>query len=159
MYSIPKRFSLFFVLALTFLNVHVNAQCPTAVNIGASTTKFCPGGSSTLTANVTGGPNDLKYEWKNFGVAVGGNTSTLLVTQAGFYTVKVTDTVNFCSKTAAGVAITVSPTVGVTLSGVLNFCTGNNVTLTADSSVNYTFQWKLNGANIPSATFSNYTAT
>ncbi len=159
MYSIPQRFSLFLIVAFALLNVHVNAQCPTAVNIGASATKFCPGGSATLTANVTGGPNDLKYEWKNFGVAVGGNTSTLLVTQAGFYTVKVTDTVNFCSKTAAGVAISISPTAGITLSGALNFCNGNNVMLSVDSSVNYTFQWKLNGSSISGATYSDYTAS
>ena len=112
MYSIPKRLSLFLIVAFAFIITNVSAQCPTAVSIGATAVKFCPGGSSTLTANVTGGPNDLKYEWRNYGVAFGTSTSSIVVTQAGFYTVKVTDTVNFCSKTSAGYAISVSPTAG-----------------------------------------------
>jgi hypothetical protein len=159
MFRMPKKITLFLFVTFTFLNSYVIAQCPTAVSITSPITKFCPGGSTTLTANVTGGPNDLKYEWKNYGVATGGNTSTLVVTQAGFYTVKVTDTVNFCSKNAAGFSITVSPTTNITLSGALNFCTGTSLVLSVDSSVNYTFQWKDAGGAISGATYSDYTAT
>ena len=159
MFSMPKKLALFLIVTFTFLNSYVIAQCPTAVSITSPITKFCPGGSTTLTANVTGGPNDLKYEWKNYGVATGGNTNTLVVTQAGFYTLKVTDTVNFCSKNAAGISIVVSPTANITLSGALSFCAGSNVVISVDSSTNYTFQWKDAGMAISGATYSDYTAT
>ncbi len=157
--SLPRNlFSCLFIVLL-LLNFNAYAQCPTAVSITAPANKFCPGGSVTLTANVTGGPNDLKYEWRNFGSPIGSSTNTLVVTQSGFYTVKVTDTVNFCSKTSSGFAVSVSPTVGITLSGPLNFCSGNSVMLSVDSSENYTFQWILNGSAILGATYSNLTAT
>ena len=159
-YSIPKR--ILFSLFISILSLSANwvqAQCPTGVTITAPVTKFCPGGNVTLTANVTGSTTDLKYEWRNAGDLVGGSTSTLLVTDAGFYTVKVTDTVNFCSVTSTATVIIVSPTTNISLSGLLSFCSGNSVELSVDSSENYTFQWKLNNSNIPGATYSKYTAT
>lgn len=159
-YSVPKRILFSLIISILTLSANIaNAQCPTAVSITAPASKFCPGGNITLTANVTGGPNDLKYEWRNFGVPIGGNTSTLVITQSGFYTVKVTDTVNICSKTSSAFVASVSPTTNISLSGLLNFCTGNNVILSVDSSENYTFQWKLNGSNISGATYSDLTVT
>jgi hypothetical protein len=159
MYSIPKRLSLFLIVAFAFLNVKLSAQCPTAVSISATATKFCPGGSSTLSANVTGGSGNFSYVWRNFGNIVAGSGSTLVVSSPGFYTVRVTDNTNICSRTSAGFAVSVSPTAGLVISGPLSFCTGNNVLFTVDSAANYTFQWKESGVNIFGSTLSNYTAT
>ena len=159
-YSIPNRilFSLFVVI-LTLSAKVVNGQCPTAVSITAPANKFCPGGNVTLTANVTGGSGNFTYLWRNLGNVVAGSGSTLNITTPGFYTVRVTDNTNICSRTSAGFAVSVSPTAGLVISGPLSFCIGNNVLFTVDSAANYTFQWKESGVNIFGSTSSNYTAT
>lgn len=51
------------------------------------------------------------------------------------------------------------PTATITASGPTNFCMGSSVVLNANTNVNFTYQWKKNGVNIPGATFSTYTAT
>jgi hypothetical protein len=159
-YSIPKRifFSLFVgILTLSF-NV-VNAQCPTAVTITAPASKFCPGGNVILTATVTGGSGNFTYVWRNQLNTVVGSSSTFLATTNGFYTVRVTDNTNFCSRTSPGYEVGVSPKAIVTVSGPLTFCAGNSVTLTADSTADYSFQWRNSLGNISADTFSSLIVT
>lgn len=47
----------------------------------------------------------------------------------------------------------------VTSSGATTFCAGSAVTLTAATGTGYSYQWKLDGNNIPNATSISYTAT
>ncbi|MBL0137617.1 MAG: CotH kinase family protein [Bacteroidetes bacterium] len=52
-----------------------------------------------------------------------------------------------------------SPTVTVTAGGSTTICQGSTVSLTANASPGYTFQWKNNGTDIPGANQSSYTAS
>ena len=45
-----------------------------------------------------------------------------------------------------------------TAAGPTSFCRGNSVQLDANTGLGYTYQWKKNGSNIPSATAASYTA-
>jgi len=54
----------------------------------------------------------------------------------------------------------VNPALSVTVSGATTFCSGDSVTLQAntDSSTGYTYQWKVGGTAISGATGSSYVA-
>ncbi len=51
------------------------------------------------------------------------------------------------------------PTANATPLGIPNFCMGGNVVLSADTGMNYTYQWKKNGSNLAGGTNNSYTAT
>jgi hypothetical protein len=53
----------------------------------------------------------------------------------------------------------INPTASITAGGSTNFCSGINVTLTANSGVNITYQWTSNGVTINGATNQAYVAT
>lgn len=52
-----------------------------------------------------------------------------------------------------------SVTAVITPAGNTTICQGGNVVLNTNTGTNYTYQWKLNGTNIPTATNASYTAT
>jgi hypothetical protein len=90
---------------------------------------FCPGGSVVLTAST-----GASYLWTP------GNqtTSSITVTSAGSYSVKVTQS-NGCSAISSALAVSVSPaaTATITPNGSLTFNQGGSVTLTANSGSSY----------------------
>lgn len=71
-------------------------QSPTVTITGSNA--VCVGSSVILTANTTG--NITTYEWYHNGLPVGGNTSTLTVTDPGTYFVVVTSDLG-CKTTSA----------------------------------------------------------
>jgi hypothetical protein len=117
---------------------------------------FCQGQSVTLTANSGAG---LTYQWKKYGVSVGGNTASLVVTEGGVYKVRVTNS-NGCSKASPAKTVTVRalPSAVITANGPLTFCQGQNVTLTANSGTGLNYQWTKNNNNISGATNLSFIA-
>ena len=104
------------------------AAAPTG-NISPANATICSGGSTTLTA--TGGDS---YTWYRNGIEINGQTgSTLLVSQAGTYTVTIHDGV--CSGPASNnavVTVSASPT-GTISPGVTSICPGGvDVMVTVD---------------------------
>jgi gliding motility-associated-like protein len=122
------------------------AQAPVAPTITASgSTTICPHTSVVLRSSAKGGNT-----W-----STGQKSDTIIVTQAGSYTVTHTNTCG--SLTSAPTVVTVTPVpAAVTPAGPIAVCTGP-VALTASGGV--TYQWFKNGAIIAGANTAIYNAT
>ncbi|WP_276133474.1 right-handed parallel beta-helix repeat-containing protein [Polluticoccus soli] len=116
---------------------------------------FCPGGSVVLSANTGIG---YTYQWQFNYVDVPGATGpTFTASAAGDYTVKITNSSNVTATSLAFlVTIVAPPAAQVSASGPLTYCTGGNLTLSAATALNQSYQWYLNGNLIPSATQPTY---
>lgn len=141
------------------INVTVNALPPATITPSGPTT-FCSGTNPlTLTANSGTG---LTYQWKKGSTNISGATNINFVpATTGTYKVKVTNS-NGCSRTSAGIAVTVNPLPPATItpSGPTTFCSGTNpLTLTANPGTGLTYQWKKGANIIPGATNQSYVPT
>jgi len=108
------------------INVAVNALPEVSITANGSL-QFCEGGSVILTASA-----GASYLWSN-----GSVSQSIEVTEAGNYSVQVTNS-NGCSNTAE-VAVTVNelPVVEISTSGSTTICEGGSVTLTASEGASY----------------------
>ncbi|MCC6463112.1 MAG: gliding motility-associated C-terminal domain-containing protein [Saprospiraceae bacterium] len=108
-------------------------------------------GQATLNAGATG----TSYAWSNGG----GSGPTATYTSSGTYTVTVTNAAG-CTGTD-NFTVTIPTPPQVTISGVLNFCTGLNTTLNATPGFTQ-YAWSGGGGNSASITVSTpntYTVT
>lgn len=110
-------------------NVTVNPLPTPTVSAGGPTT-FCAGGSVTLTSSASSG-----NVWSNGLVG-----QSITVTLAGSYYTTVTNG-NGCMANSDTVTVTVNPNplVTVTPDGPTNFCSGDDVTLTASAGSAYSW--------------------
>ena len=101
----------------------------------------------------------MSYQWFKDGQALAGKTSASLtlsnvqVSEAGDYTVKVSNSVGEATSAVAKVAITVAPTIK-TLPQDLTVAQGGEATFTVvvEGTAPFNYQWLLNGAPITGAT-------
>ncbi len=123
------------------------------------------GESATFSALATGSL-PLAYQWQKNGVNVPGGTgatltlANLLPTDGGSYTVIISNVAN--SATSDPVALTVadvSKPVITTQPAARTVLPGNGAsfTVSASGSTVFTYQWQLNGQNLPNATNSTLT--
>lgn len=138
------------------LNVTVSGGiAPTATAQGA--TSFCSGGSVVIsTATATGN----SYQWRLNGTPIAGATSSsYTATQAGGFSVTVTN--GSCVATSNAITVTVGSgsTPTITASGSTSFCSGGSVLLSTATATGNSYQWRLNGTAISGATGSSYSAT
>jgi len=124
--------------------VIINALPTATISAGGATT-FCQGGSVTLTSS-----SGSSYLWSN-----GATTSSITVSDAGDYSVQITNS-NGCqssASTATTVTVNATPsTPTISASGATTFCQGESVTLT--SSTDSSYLWS-NGATTSSITVSD----
>ena len=112
--------------------VTVNALPATPTITAGGPTTFCTGGSVTLTSSA-----GTSYLWSN-----GATTSSITVTTAGSYTVRVTNGSGCQSAASVATIITVNSlpsTPTIAAGGPKTFCSGGSVTLT--SSAGSTYLW------------------
>jgi len=90
---------------------------------------FCPGSSTTLTANAS---TNITYLW-----STGATTSSISVNTAGSLSVTATD--NYGCSTTKGLTITqdVAPTVSIT--GSTSYCIGGSTTIMASGATSYSW--------------------
>ena len=132
-----------------------------APSINALTDKFLVLGSTnsaiTFNAGAVGTP-PMNIQWKFNGAILAGQTNDALslspatVTNAGIYTVAVTNAYGGTSK-AAVLALNSAPIVPPRQAVLAGQPAGFSVSMPADST-GYTYQWRTNGVSIPGATSS-----
>jgi hypothetical protein len=131
----------------TATTVSVNSL-PVATITATGSTVLCAGGQVTLSA-----PSGMSYLWSN-----GATTQTITVSQAGNYTVQVTNA-SGCQATSAATTVSVNalPVATITASGSTTLCSGDQVTLSAPAGMSYLWS---NGATTQTITVlqaGNYT--
>lgn len=126
--------------------VTITSNSTATITAGGST-NICSGGSVTLTANT-----GSSYLWSN-----GATTQSITATQAGNYSVTVSN--GSCSATSAAVAVSINanPTAAITANGSTTFCPGGAVTLTASAGASYLWSTGAITQSIIVSTAGNYT--
>ena len=137
------------------LNSICNCTVPVAV-ITAQTTSICSGSSTIILTNATPGNT---YSWYlNANLISGANSPTYTATQTGTYVCVQTNSCGTSSSNPINITIHPLPSAAITAGGPTTFCSGGNVSLSAVSNINYSYQWLRNGGNITGATSVNYSA-
>lgn len=123
------------------------------------------GTNITFTASVTG-TSPLSYQWRFNGTnIVGATTNTYSIasvqpTNAGIYSVVVTNIAGSIASTNALLTIIGSPTItNQPLSQTVNEGTNVSFSIGTTGTAPLYFQWRFNGTNIAGATLSNYPIT
>ncbi len=112
------------------------------VTANASGSITCIQPTIEVVASTTSSP--VSYTWSGSGIVSGATTPSIIVNQAGNYTVIVTNTLNGCSTTQTiDVAIdTNSPSVTLSTSNASITCTNSTVDIYANPvGSNYTYIW------------------
>lgn len=119
---------------------------------------MCAGQTNNLCVPTGAGQT---YQWMNAsGNIPGATTACYAATTAGTYSVLVNNTVTGCTATSVAntIIVNANPTATITNTGGSGACVGDSVCLNANSGTGFTYQWKINGGNIPGATNQTYCA-
>jgi hypothetical protein len=126
------------------VSVTVGSLLQPTVTSSSNNNTFCVGGSLILDA----GPGYTAYQWSD-GIST---SQTMTVTQAGYFSVFVTDN-SGCTGVSAPVSVTTFPSPSPVLyaDGPLDFCPGQSVTLSTGLTYS-SYDWSPNGEAVPSIT-------
>lgn len=151
--------------------ISIGSVAPTN-SIAASQTTICPGTTINFSATPTFGGTTPTYQWQLNGNNIGGATSSTYSSNAltnGSVITCVMTSSNACASptTATSNSLTINVTGVVNPSIVVSamqstICQGDSLKLTAvgtNGGLNPSYQWKVNGANIPGATSLTYNTT
>ncbi len=130
---------------------------PTVSATASGPTTICIGTTVALQAQVIAG---YTYQWFKNNVAIAGATNaSLSASTTGVY--KYVATLNGCTDTSNAITVTVKekPSVIITTPNTTVICNGQGALLQANPSTGYSYQWQMNGFDIPGATNSTYSAT
>ncbi len=136
------------------VNVLVN-PLPISSITAASGTVLCSGNSVTMNALINA---NQSYQWFNGNtLLVGATTPSYTTSQAGNYTVVVTNTNTSCLKLSNPISVIVNPlpNVTVSLSGPTTFCLGDSIILSVPFSATQTYQWSDANGIIANATLNS----
>jgi len=135
---------------ITSLEFVITEIVPTITGSGGATT-LCPGNTLNLTSSLAD-----SYQWALNGINIPGATNQIYnATQEGIYTV--TTVLGSCTSTSIDFNLTYLIATISSAGGNTSFCSGSGIDLTASSGSSY--QWQLNGVDIPGATNQVYNAT
>jgi len=110
------------------------------INTTAMPPVACEGDSIIIDANANSTYLPLTYSW----IPCGHFTEFDTVTQTGWYTVVVTDSVGCKAKDSAYAKFLDVP--DPTISGPLNYCNGDNINLSMYIGPGYTYMWTISSA-------------
>jgi hypothetical protein len=137
-------------------------NAPTAITTQPQATVACIGSPVTMSVVATG--TGLAYQWRKAGLPITGATSSSYTitspttASAGYYSVVVTGSCG-TPVTSAQVFLTIrTPQVITQQPTGRTICQGANTTFTVTATgSSLTYQWRLNGTNIPGANSASYT--
>ncbi|MCP1382452.1 gliding motility-associated C-terminal domain-containing protein [Runella salmonicolor] len=134
-------------------NLTVIPATPPKAEISASKGGFCAGENVTLFS--TRGRTNV-YQWMRDGQPIGGIKDTIIIAQAGVYSVKVTAP-NSCSTTSLPITVIRHPEPVVSIESPGNeFCPGAALPLTAAGTDLKKFEWMMNGQPIKGASKNKF---
>ncbi|WP_428662469.1 gliding motility-associated C-terminal domain-containing protein [Runella sp.] len=140
--------------ATTSGNSPVIPSTPPKADIRALKNGYCKGNNLTLYS--TSGRTNI-YQWMRDGQPIGGIKDSVIISQAGVYTVKVTAP-NSCSTTSLPLTIIQYPEPVVTVDSQGNqLCQGTSLSLTAKGVDLKKFEWRRNGQAISGASKDLFT--
>ncbi len=149
-------------------NATANVQTGITVNISPTHVKMYVGQNQTFSSSVLGGTKPYTFQWCLNDTAVSGANSqnwTFTPTVAGIYKVylNITDTLNVKAQSNIVTDVTVYLQLNVSISPVFsNMTVGMPQTFNSTISGGaqpYSYQWYLNGSQIPNANASTLTFT
>lgn len=122
------------------------------------TNQFDTCNDSLVKLTASGGAG-MMYQWYRNGIIIPSGVNKIFnTTQAGNYSVMVTNPWG-CTKLSALTTIPVlNPAATIQVNGSLSICTGDSVKLSANIGVGFTYQWNRNNVNILGATSDFYYA-
>jgi PKD repeat protein len=122
---------------------------PVAGITSSGNPEFCSGDSIVLSNTYH---STYAYQWQIGSVDLNeADSSKLVVSMPGSYTVKVTNPIGNCISISDPVNVSVfeSPTSpAIYINGPTTFCSGDSVTLSVTENPPLTYQWKLNGGAV-----------
>ena len=131
---------------------------PPAVTVSPANQSVAQGSNAVFTANATGTP-PLSYQWQFGGAPIGGATAATLTlasvqtTNAGSYTVVVSNAVTAVTSAVATLNVLLPPVITLQPTGATSLVGGTvNFAATANGSLPLNYQWQLNGANVANST-------
>jgi uncharacterized lipoprotein YddW (UPF0748 family) len=141
----------------------LNASAPPSITTQPKSQSVNQGASATFTVAASGA-SPLSYQWRLYGTNLSGATATSYTrsnaqaADAGPYSVVITNAFGTATSSDAQLTVIVPPTIitqpqSQTVSQALNA----TFTVVASGTAPFAYQWRLNGANISSATASSYT--
>ncbi|MFI5219990.1 MAG: T9SS type A sorting domain-containing protein [Bacteroidia bacterium] len=132
---------------------------PTVSIIPSTTVNACAGDSVLLQAI---GDSTLSYQWYKSSSQINGATSmNYSAFTTGYYLVKVTDPVTYCSSSSGSVYINfhTPPEVTISPSTNVSFCIGDSAILSIPLTGNVTYQWTKDSIVIPNSNSNQLTVT
>jgi len=142
----------------------VNTNLTVNVSIAANPSAIiCTGQNVTFNATSTNGGTSPTYQWQLNGMNVGTNSYTYSNS-----TLSNGDVINCILYSSAAciagpdtssVTIAVNTAPAASISGPVSFCQGDSVLLNSSTGIGVTYQWQMNGANLPGVVDSVYYAS
>ncbi len=127
---------------------------PPAVTVSPSSQNVAQGSNAVFTANATGTP-PFTYQWQVGGAPINGATTSVLTitsaqpTDAGSYTVVVSNSVTSVTSAVATLNVLLPPVITQQPTGATSLVGGTvNFTAGAGGSLPLNYQWQLNGVNV-----------
>ncbi len=130
-------------------------------SIAASSSLDCLGSPVTINATNLSVASPVTYQWYENGNLISGATNaSLTIDSPGYYSLAATDGFG-CSFMSDSLLIEIDTMVAPVIyaDGNTAFCPGGSVTLRTDSNANFSYQWRLNGADISGANAHYYSAS
>ncbi|RZL07328.1 MAG: T9SS type B sorting domain-containing protein [Hymenobacter sp.] len=145
-------------------------QLVTGVTLATPPTQ-CAGLPITFTPVPTNAGGSPTYRWfvNNVPVASGPTFTSSTLVNGDVVRVEVTPTVGFCATSLAIASVTINqtltalPTATIRTQTLLPVCAGSPVAFLIDNTTNAgtnpTYQWQVNGVNVPGATGATFTSS
>ena len=117
---------------------------------------FCEGGQLTLTAPTATGQS---YQWQREGQPIGTNKAEMIVSESANYSVKITDQLGCVAKSNNFLVLQVPKPTAAILAPASQFCQGQTLTLTAQSTADKPqYEWLLDNKTLSNGAQATFAA-